>query len=111
MPYSQTNVRYRRDPRRTEDRGRHFWPINPSRSYFAATQHPHPPDHSASGLIRKVGRVAVAALLKIGHTATARFGPHPRPESRRHPMINPFSNGKSEEHTSELQSLMRIPYT
>ncbi len=38
-------------------------------------------------------RVALGLLLKFGHQATRRWGPHPKLESRPNPPLNGFSNG------------------
>jgi hypothetical protein len=39
--------------------------------------------------------VALGRLLKFGHPATRRWGPHPKLESRPNPPLNGFSNGLS----------------
>ena len=37
--------------------------------------------------------MALGLLLKFGHPATRRWGPHPKLESRPNPPLNGFSNG------------------
>lgn len=44
-------------------------------------------------LVGQIGRITLRSLLKSSHSATARSGPHPKPETHRSQAFNSFSNG------------------